>query len=103
MTNQSQPSAPSASPADPIKRSDQIALLEACAHFTDTGEWRALFTYPECGWNLVQLGLATEDRKITPAGRFALWVLDKGGDPLPAVQSFVSFNLPARVKDAAHG
>lgn len=85
---------PQAKEPDPVKRSDQIKLLETCAHFTDAGEWNGVFTYPNCGWHLVQLGLVTQDKKITPAGRFALWVLGRGEDPMPDEKSFVSISIP---------
>lgn len=79
---------------DGVKKSDQIAMLGACATFTDTGEFPGLFSYPGCGWDLVQMHLVTEDKKITDAGRAALWLLGKGDDPLPQSKSFVSFSLP---------
>lgn len=81
---------------DKLKRSDQVAMLEACRNFTDTGKWEGLFTYPNCGWDLVQSGLATEDRKITQAGRAALWFLDKAPDPIPESKSFERFTIPLR-------
>ena len=73
-----------------IKRNDQIRLLEIVAKFTDTGEWGGTFTYPNCGWDLVKQGLATESKKITEAGRIALWLLGKGPDQTDskAVQTF---------------
>lgn len=77
-----------------IKQSDQIALLEACRVFTDTGEWKPLFTYPNAGWDLVQSGLATEDKKITTAGRAALWFLGKGDDPFPESKDSITFSIP---------
>ena len=49
---------------DVIKQKDQIHLLEACKEFTDYGKDLNLFTYPNCGWDLVQQGLVTEDQKI---------------------------------------
>lgn len=78
---------------DPVKKSDQIKMLEACAKFTDTEVWEGIFSYPGCGWDLVQSGLVTEDKKITTAGRAALFLLGKGSDPTPG-KSFVSFALP---------
>lgn len=77
-----------------LKMSDQIALLEACKVFTDTGEWKGLFSYPNCGWDLVQSGLVTEDKKITISGRAALWFLGKGEDPIPASKSFYDITIP---------
>lgn len=78
---------------DNSKRFDQISMLKTCRTFTDTGEWNGLFTYPQCGWNLVQLGLVTEDKKITQAGRAALWFLGEGDDPMPEQKSFETFTL----------
>jgi len=72
---------------DVIKQKDQIAMLEAARDFTDGKEFPGMFSYPECGWDLVQQGLATEDRKITIAGRAALWFLDKGDDPTDSASS----------------
>ena len=73
-----------------IKRSDQISLLENSLKYTDTGEYEGMFTYPNCGPDLVRQGLATEDKKITTAGRAALWLLGKAPDPTQskAVQEF---------------
>lgn len=83
-----------------LKRDDQIKLLELVAKYTDTGEWSGTFTYPNCGWDLVQMGLASEDKKITTAGRAALWLLTKGADPTTskAVETFV---LPMSPNDEA--
>lgn len=79
---------------DGLKRSDLTAMLEACRTFTDTGDWPGLFTYPGCGWDLVQMGLATQDKRITTAGRAALYLMQKGDDPLPESKSFVSISFP---------
>jgi len=75
---------------DKIKQEDQVALLENSLKYTDTGESEGMFTYPNCGWDLVTQGLATEDKKITTAGRAVLWFLGKGPDPTDskAVQTF---------------
>lgn len=80
---------------DSLKMSDQKTMLDACRIFTDTGEWKPMFSYPGCGWDLVQCGLVTEDKKITVAGRWALWVLGKGEDPTDS-KSFVEISLPQR-------
>lgn len=80
--------------SDKMKMSDQISMLEACKIFTDTGEWNGIFSYPNAGWDLVRQGLVTEDKKITIAGRAALWFLNKGDDPLPESKSFQSFSIP---------
>ncbi len=64
-----------------LKQKDQIHLLEKCKEFTDYGKDIHIFTYPNCGWDLVKQGLVTEDQKITIAGRAALWFLNKGEDP----------------------
>lgn len=73
-----------------IKRADQISLLKTCLDFTETGEFKGIFTYPNCGYDLVLQGLVTEDKKITKEGRAALWLLDEGEDPTSseAVQKF---------------
>ena len=78
---------------DGLKINDQIAMLEATRTFSDTGEWIGLFAYPNCGWDLVLQGLATEDKKITTAGRAALFLLGKGDDPTDS-KSSVTFQIP---------
>lgn len=78
---------------DPMKKADQIAMLEACRTFTDTGEWKGLFSYPGAGWDLVQQQLVTQDKKITIAGRAALWMLGKGEDPTSS-KSFTTHTIP---------
>ncbi len=85
--------------AENIKRNDQIRLLENCAKFTDTEEWKGIFTYPNCGYDLLQQGLVTEDKKITDAGIATLWLLAKGQDPTDskAVQTF-NLNLDNKPK-----
>ena len=57
-----------------LKRSDQLRMLGACCEKTDTGEWRGLFTYPNCGYDLFEAGLVEADGKITTAGRAALFL-----------------------------
>jgi hypothetical protein len=79
--------------ADEIKRSDQIRLMEACAEFEKTGSFPPMFSYPNCGWDLVRQGLVTQDRKLTVAGKAALWFLDKGEDPTDGGSS-ISFSIP---------
>lgn len=65
-----------------LKRNDQIKLLKVVQEYTDTGIWTGAFTYPNCGIDLVNQGLATLDKKITKAGRAALFLLNEGGkDP----------------------
>jgi len=84
---------------DNLKQKDQIHLLEICAKFTDTGEWEGTFTYPNAGYDLVQQGLVTEDKKITIAGRAVLWFLDKGPDQTES-KSHETFelNVSPRIK-----
>ena len=84
--------------ADEIKRNDQIRLLETVQKHTDTGEWEGGFTYPNCGYDLVQQGLATEDKKITMPGRAALWLLGKGEDPTDSASS-IKFELNLKDTD----
>jgi len=67
-------------------------MLEASLKFTETGEWKGMFSYPNCGWDLVQQGLVTEDKRITMSGRAALWLLEKGPDPT-ASKAVISFKL----------
>jgi hypothetical protein len=76
-----------------LKRSDQIKLLKICEKYTDTGEQQGTFTYPNCGWDLVQMGLATENTKITVAGRAALWLLNLSADPTKS-KAVETFKLP---------
>jgi hypothetical protein len=80
---------------DSMKRSDQIALMKASHHREKTGEWKGLFTYPNCGYDLVRSGLATEDGKLTIAGKAALYLLgDDECDPTTDSKSFEQFNIP---------
>ena len=80
--------------AEELKQSDQVRLLEVCQKYTDTGVWAGIFSYPNCGCDLVQQGLVSEEKKITVAGRAVLWFLGKGDDPTDskAVQEII-FNL----------
>ena len=41
-----------------LKREDQKRMLQASLKFTESGEWEGIFSYPNCGWDLVQMGLA---------------------------------------------
>ena len=84
-----------------LKRGDQIRMLQTVLKFTDSGEWDGLFTYPNCGWDLVQMGLATKDKRITTAGRAALWLLDLAADPTTSKVS-QTFTLPLSPNDQAH-
>ena len=77
---------------DQIKRADQIALLETSLEFTETGKWKGMFSYPNCGWDLVQQGLVTADKRITTSGRAILWLLEKGPDPT-ASKAAINFEL----------
>ena len=77
-----------------MKQSDQLALLEVCRVFTDTDKWNGIFTYPNCGCDLWDCGLATEDKKITVAGRAALYLAGKGPDPTPQSKTVVEFTIP---------
>lgn len=86
--------------SDPVKQNDQISMLEACAKFTDNAEPIRLFSYPNCGWDLVQSGLVTQDCRITTAGRAALYLMGKGPDPLPTSKSFQAFSLPLKGEGA---
>jgi hypothetical protein len=80
--------------SDGLKRSDQIALLKAALHRELTGEWKGLFTYPNCGYDLVRSGLATEDGKLTIAGKAALYLLgDDAADPTVESKSFSEVTL----------
>jgi hypothetical protein len=79
---------------DTLKQKDQIGMLEGCIVKEKTGEFPGMFAYPGCGYDLVQQGLATEDQKITIAGRALLWHLDKGEDPTESASSVtIDFKL----------
>lgn len=82
---------------DELKRNDQIKLLQICRDYTDTGDWKGTFTYPNCGVDLVKQGLVTEDRKITQAGRVSLWLLGKGEDPTDSISVF-EFDMKVKMK-----
>lgn len=78
-----------------MKRADQIELLRCCLIYTDTGKSPGCFTYPNCGYDLLQVGLVTQDGKITTAGRAALYLLELG----PAIEpdtSVITMKLPLR-------
>lgn len=77
---------------DKLKRDDQIRLLQAAMKYTDTGTWDGIFTYPQGGPDLVRMGLATIDQKVTPAGRAALWLLGLGPDPTTS-KAVITFDL----------
>ncbi len=79
-----------------LKRNDQINLLKRWLIFSDNGEFTGCFPYPQCGYDLVQQGLVTEDKKITVAGRACLWLLEKSEDP---TKSKVSEVLTLRTGD----
>lgn len=81
---------------DVIKQKDQIKMLEACLTFTETGNFPGVFSYPNCGWDLVKQGLATQDKKITMAGRALLWHLGKGEDPTDSA-SCETFSIKLKV------
>ncbi len=87
---------------DKLKQLDQVALLEKVLIFTDTGKFEGIFTYPNCGWDLVMQGLATEDRKITVAGRAELWLLGKGSDPTNS-KSVIELKLNLRNQGGEDG
>jgi len=79
---------------DALKKSDMLKLLEVARDAEKTGKWEGIFTYPNCGWDLVRCGLATEDKKVTPAGHALLWFMGKGEDPTADSQSSVAFTIP---------
>lgn len=79
-----------------LKQSDQVRMLEACARYTDHADPIRMFSYPACGWDLVQLGLVTQDCRITTAGRAALFLLGRGEDPLPESKAALEFSIPSR-------
>jgi hypothetical protein len=82
---------------DDAKRRDQIALMKASLHREKTGEWKGLFTYPNCGYDLGRSGLATEDGQLTTAGKAALYLLgDDDADPTSDSKSFETFTLGRR-------
>ncbi len=39
-----------------LGESDRLHLLKCVQIQTDTGVWHGLFTYPNCGWDLVEAG-----------------------------------------------
>lgn len=79
--------------SDGLKRADQIALLKVVLQLEQTGEWKGIFTYPNCGWDLVQSGLVTEDKKLTVAGKAVLYLLgDDSCDPTSG-KSFQEFSV----------
>lgn len=77
-----------------VKQSDQLTLLRACRDFTDSGEWRGVFTYPGCGYDLVRSGLATEDKKITVSGRATLFLAgEESDDPFPESKDHIELTM----------
>jgi len=83
---------------DKLKRDDQIRLLQAAMKYNDTGTFEGIFTYPQCGPDLVRMGLATVNQKITPAGRAALWLLGLGPDPTTS-KAVLTFDLSKSAAD----
>ncbi len=77
---------------DIIKQKDQITMLKGCIEKEKTGEFPGMFAYPGCGYDLVKQGLATENQKITTAGKALLWHLNEGDDPTDSASS-VTFNI----------
>lgn len=81
-----------------LKRSDQIRLLQLVLKHEETGKWDGLFTYPNCGFDLVQMGLATQDGNLTVPGRAALWLLGHAADPT-ASKAVETFKMPLSPND----
>ena len=58
--------------------SDRLHLLKCVQLQTDTGEWHGIFTYPNCGWDLVEAGYVVNKEpegsglEITDTGRHFL-------------------------------
>lgn len=58
-----------------LAESDRLHLLKCVQIQTDTGEWHGLFTYPNCGWDLVKAGYVVNKEpagtgvEVTKAGR----------------------------------
>jgi hypothetical protein len=102
MSQDQSPPSPSENPTPTVapregdpKRGDQIRMLKTCAEFTETGKWGGLFTYPACGWDLVQSELVTKDKKITTAGKAALYLLgDDAMDPTPQSKAVITYSIP---------
>jgi hypothetical protein len=76
-----------------LKQTDQINLLKNCLEYEQTGKIVGSFTYPNCGWDLVKQGLATENRELTIAGRALLWFMGEGPDPTDS-KVFQEFKIP---------
>ncbi len=70
-----------------FERECQIRMLKACFVFEDTGIWNGSTYYPNCAWEMVELGLVTPSKKLTFAGRVALYLLGDCHDPLMAKSS----------------
>jgi len=79
---------------DDVKRADQIRMLKACAVFTENGAWAVGPSYPNCAWDLVEMGLITPGKEITMSGRAALFLLSEGSDPLAAPTPIVAICVP---------
>lgn len=47
----------------------------------------------------MRVGLATEDKKITSAGRAALWLVGQGSDPTADSESFYEVRIPLKNKN----
>ncbi|UWR10963.1 hypothetical protein [Sulfitobacter mediterraneus] len=65
-----------------FKRECQIKMLKACAQYSETGVWSGEIYYPNCAWDMVEMGLVTPSKEVTLAGRVALFLLGEGEDPL---------------------
>ena len=55
-----------------VAESDRIKYLAAMRVMEETGQWKGLFTYPNCPADCVVLGLIDGRGKVSAAGRAAL-------------------------------
>jgi hypothetical protein len=81
--------------SEALKKNDQIRMLKQRLDITDTGKGDGCFTYPDCGYDLVQCGLVTEEGTITKAGRAALWFAGVGPDPTSS-SAVETFTIPLK-------
>jgi hypothetical protein len=70
-----------------FKRECRIRMLKACSTFAVTGVWDGRPYYPNCAWDMVEMGLVTPSKEPTFAGRVALYLLGVGEDPLAVPDS----------------
>lgn len=69
---------------DDVKRAQHLSYLKAISEFTRSGVFWVPKVYVGCEQDLQQLGLITDDLRLTEAGKAVLWYQHIITDPLKA-------------------